>query len=374
MPRVGLMFAIQVALFCMSFGPLCKSEAKPIQLPSIQRWVAESDLIIWGRVFEVTRAGSEDGREAKVQIQGVVKGQVKQDSVRIDYNQPVTDQVESVSSHSLYRVQEKECDLFFLSTDGDGRYKFADAQYGPVRLSCSGAIIPTFVASRAEKIEALIASSLLDPEIDSGGAVSWEIRLLGRPQFVKTLREFSMSEDVPLRGMAFAALVRLGDYSVLRQAVDFLGTTGGDDSGRVWKSRIIEAISQIGGDQIRRSLEAGGRSTSCPSQSKHSLQKSELEFLESLLESGDVDLRRASSRALRGICDPSSAAHLARALNDSDKEVQYDAIMGLAALEDFPKGLPTPTQQAYEKNPAEFLAVWKEWWKRTGHRKYLTGS
>jgi HEAT repeat protein len=56
-------------------------------------------------------------------------------------------------------------------------------------------------------------------------------------------------------------------------------------------------------------------------------------LLESLLASPSVSLRRGAAKALRLINDPSSACFLVRALKDSDADVLYDAMMGLAAME-----------------------------------------
>ena len=95
-----------------------------------------------------------------------------------------------------------------------------------------------------------------------------------------------------------------------------------------------------------------------------------LNSLHSLLSSSKVELRRAAVHSLRGICDPSSAKFLVDALSDSDRKIQYDALQGLAALENFPAENPAPDTSAFNANPAKYLESWKVWWGQVGMRKY----
>jgi HEAT repeats len=140
-----------------------------------------------------------------------------------------------------------------------------------------------------------------------------------------------------------------------------------------WNARVADAIGDIGNFQIRRALEAGGdqRSAYCPSRTKIPFDRSVPPLLDSLLSSPNVELRRVAAHALRGICDPSSARFLVGALNDSDRAVQYDAMMGLAALEDFPTDRPAPAASIFNANPAKYLDNWKSWWETGGRQKYI---
>jgi HEAT repeats len=139
-----------------------------------------------------------------------------------------------------------------------------------------------------------------------------------------------------------------------------------------WQGRITDAISEIGYDQIRKALQAGADKQSgyCPSRTTIPFDRSLSPLLDSLLSSQNLDLRRAAAHALRGICDPSSARVLARALDNSDRDVQYDAMMGLAALEHFPTYRPAPARSLFNESPAKYLDAWKNWWTTTGKQKY----
>lgn len=168
------------------------------------------------------------------------------------------------------------------------------------------------------------------------------------------------------------ALIKLGEYSLLGAAIHFVERPTKDPDIRYWKVRITEAIGGIGNDQIRRVLEAGGdkQSAYCPCKTKVPFDRSVPPLLDSLLSSQNRDLRRAAAHALRGICDPSSVRFLVSALDNSDRDVQYDAMMGLAALEDFPADRPAPARNIFNEASARYLDAWKTWWTKTGKQKY----
>lgn len=90
--------------------------------------------------------------------------------------------------------------------------------------------------------------------------------------------------------------------------------------------------------------------------------------LHSLLASGNPDLRRSAAHALRGICDPSSASVLAEALNDNDPRIQYDALQGLAAMEDFPADRPAPATSDFNGDPPKYLNTWRSGGVQSGSK------
>jgi HEAT repeat protein len=88
---------------------------------------------------------------------------------------------------------------------------------------------------------------------------------------------------------------------------------------------------------------------------------SELPALNTLLASQNVSLRRAAAKALRGMSDPSIVSFLVRALDDSDADVQYDAVMALAAI----AGASTenaPARDIFNQDPAKYVGYWKNCW------------
>jgi HEAT repeat protein len=83
--------------------------------------------------------------------------------------------------------------------------------------------------------------------------------------------------------------------------------------------------------------------------------------LTALLHSGNMELARAAITALRMVHHPAAIPHLVAALDSPDFEVRYQAVMGLAELA--PEVKAGPSMEIYQRDEAEFISVWKRWWK-----------
>lgn len=81
--------------------------------------------------------------------------------------------------------------------------------------------------------------------------------------------------------------------------------------------------------------------------------------LNRLLRSGDVRTRLGAASALRQIGGPGAIDALVSALEDTDREVRYEAVVGLGEITgqyDW-----TPSIEVFEKNEQHYLSYWKEW-------------
>jgi len=188
---------------------------------------------------------------------------------------------------------------------------------------------------------------------------------------VEGLHRMASANGSNARGLADAALIRMGDYSLLTDAIHYVQEPA-KDSSEYWQERVIAAIREMSEDRLRFAMSQGPepQSSYCPSIERFPFDRSVLPNLESLLSSPRVEFRRAASHALRGFCDPSTARYLAKALYDNDHNVQYDAMMGLAALADFPANLSAPPETTFNQDPARYLNPWKAWWQSTGKARY----
>ena len=171
-----------------------------------------------------------------------------------------------------------------------------------------------------------------------------QVANLGSIQSTQAIRDIAIMGDPDLQGLAYVALLRLGDSSLLDQAIGFAQQSAPDLAVKRMQFGVAEAIGDI-------------------------RDRSVLPTLNSLLGSPNVSLRRAAAKALRAINDPSSAHFLVRALDDSDAEVQYDAVMALAALTDASSG-NAPARDIFDQNPAKYVGYWKNWWEASGKRRY----
>jgi hypothetical protein len=81
-----------------------------------------------------------------------------------------------------------------------------------------------------------------------------------------------------------------------------------------------------------------------------------------LLNSNSLQVRRSAAAALRNTGDNAALGHLAKALYDRDKEVRYQAVMGLAEItEQYPWG---PAVDLYEGDEQRYLEHWRNWAKQ----------
>jgi hypothetical protein len=82
-----------------------------------------------------------------------------------------------------------------------------------------------------------------------------------------------------------------------------------------------------------------------------------LSHLAALMSSADLPLARAAATALRQLRDPVATPDLIRALDHSDQQVRYQAVMGLAELH--PEANLGPSFERYTVTESEVLEQWK---------------
>jgi hypothetical protein len=309
---------------------------------------------------------------ASIHVDRVLKGSVDSQVVAIEYQgYPHTEKSNTVFP-SRYNLLDNQYGLIFLTRKKDGIYTFADPYQGLVPITSRTVRLIETAHTAKEKVQAELFASLSDANPNIAKAALAQVQLLGVEQFITPLHGLASATEPESQGLAFAALIKLGDYSLLGPTINFVEKPTDDPSIQYWKGRITDAIRDIGYDQIRKALQAGAdkQSAYCPSRTTIPFDRSVPPLLDSLLSSQNLDLRRAAAHALRGICDPSSARFLASALDNSDRHVQYDAMMGLAALEQFPVDRPAPAWDIFDESPAKYLDAWKIWWTATGKQKY----
>ena len=134
-----------------------------------------------------------------------------------------------------------------------------------------------------------------------------QVANLGSVQSTQAIRNIATAGDPDFQGLAYVALLRLGDYSLLNAAIRYAEQPGQELEVRRQQSGVAEAIGDI-------------------------QSRSVLATLNSLLASPNVSLRRAAAKALRNIGDASSMSFLVRALDDNDADVKYEAVMALATI------------------------------------------
>lgn len=333
-----------------------------------------SSVIVKGTVLETeasaakgTNSTSSSEMSATIQVDSALKGSNVGNAITIKY---------SVEPGRLGIWLEKgEYALFFLTNPSDGTYRFVDPVNSRMPITRQPVSAGVDSTSPFGELEAELAASLADPDRRVAHAALTQIGNLGHGEYgikpnlnrstIRALEQIAVSSDPESRGLAFADLIKLQNYALLKPAIDFAQSDLSNGGG------IIGAINEIGDLRLREAKRAADDpDMECPSRSDVSFDRSVLPVLHSLLASGNPDLRRSAAHALRGICDPSSASILAEALNDNDPRIQYDALQGLAAMEDFPADRPAPATSDFNGDPPRYLNIWRSWWGTVGIQKY----
>jgi len=87
--------------------------------------------------------------------------------------------------------------------------------------------------------------------------------------------------------------------------------------------------------------------------------------LKSLSSSRFPTIRLGSVVALRGMKAPQAASTLAKRLDDSDSDIQFQAVLALAEI--YGKtGEFHPTTPLFNSNPQHYTDLWKDWLQDSG--------
>jgi hypothetical protein len=150
----------------------------------------------------------------------------------------------------------------------------------------------------------------------------------------EALRRAAQFSELSLRFQAVAALLRRNDVSVLNIAEEAL-LRPQQNVTKEWLSALAFAIQD--GVRDPRAIPSLAR----------------------LLQAHDLQTRRSAAAALRHTGVDSAIGPLSLALNDPDKEVRFQAVLGLATITrntDY-----APSINLYEQDEKRFLDYWRNW-------------
>lgn len=240
-------------------------------------------------------------------------------------------------NHNLlpFSVQPGETAILFLNAAQQGIYTFVDPYGG--KMPVTSRYVPAPIgATTTELLEAEIVASLDDTDREVARTALEQIGYLGRVSSTVALQNVATAGDPEFRALAYAAMVRLHDYTALDSAIAFAAAPTADERLQQYQLVVAEAVRNI-------------RDPFMVSQ------------LGELLSSENLALRRAAVRALRNIADPSSLGYVASALSDSDADVRYDAMMAMAQMQGFPSDW-SPARDVFDKDEATYLQHWQTGW------------
>lgn len=329
---IGSVLAMSSVVVNVAWGRLIGAGDSPDQL------LQKSDAIFAGRAHDIVEGEKEvlavhgvrvDGRWriAAFQIDDAIKGDVGHDA-RVSF-------FETKGMDGPFSSIDRDVRCVVFVRKADGGYRLIDPDAPVIRLNPKAPPPLPANASTRDRLRAeLEAAASADAEI-AIPAIDWLVQF-GK-EALPTFLAVSKSADPNVKATAVAASLRVGDASLLPSVSQLVRVPGLTDA----KEGLYEAVSSIKNPEYAPAVA-------------------------DLLDADDVGLRRAASYAIRSIGDKTLLPKLAKCLDDPDREVQYNATMGLARL--LNRNEWAASKAVFMKDPEPYLAKWRAWWQGVGNK------
>jgi len=298
----------------------------------------DADVIVVGQVASVWDGGSAtantespttEGRSmiASLNVQKMIKGRIDGTVLSFDFFVP--------RKYSGYgKIGTSQFGMFFLRKNANGDYIVVDPYYPFVIASRSATVSE---GTDMDRVIAELAGILTTPgsSPEERRTAVFFLDQTRTDAATNALRQAVRDKDTVVRLQAIAALLNRNDVSALGVAEDVLlhPSPNTDEYLRTNISIALEGIKD---------------SRAIPN-------------LKSLLKAGDLQTRRGAAAALRHIGTSEAIEPLLASLNDSDRAVRYQAVIGLAEITgQFEWG---PSVDLFQKDEQRYLTYWREWAK-----------
>ncbi len=306
----AVVLGLMTILFC---GALL---AQPFSLTSL---IQKSDVIVVGAVRTVHQTGTTEVRvgaerlsatnfQAEVQVDRILKGACPESLAIVRFLIP-----KSAGFVGYTGVGAPSYRTLFLRKV-ENYFVFADPAF-PSLPGVSHVGLPAFsdvISGVINELSQVLASQKTT-EMDKLEAI-FGVQSVPAPDATKVLRA-QLDGSPAVRAAAIAALIERNDLSALVAAQELLMNPP-PQTPNYLLNNIASAIA--------RGIRDEGA----------------IPVLNTLLRSRDIATRRAASDALRKTGSTRALSALAKALNDSDSEVRYYAVIGLAEITNQPEWRP----------------------------------
>ncbi len=326
---------------CMLCSVLASAKIGPAA-PDLRELCERADLIAVGQAVAVRADGPttvvENGTTypartmvVDLAIERTLKGQVAAQTATFTFS-VVTVPVLDVGGMP---VSSGQFGMFFLRASPRG-YEVLDPEF-PFVIATPGS--PGATGSPFDQAAAEVAH-VLDTPSAPDRLREQAVTLLAfsqTPVATAALKAAAANQPQNVRLAAMAVLLARGDISLLPEAQQLLLS----NDPRIDPSHRDTVASAIGyGVWDERAVP----------------------LLAPLLRSGSVLIRRGAASALRNTRSPKAVRPLAQGLSDSDREVQYYAVIGLAEITGT-VGEWAPATPTFLQDPQRYLDHWREWAK-----------
>jgi hypothetical protein len=306
----------------------------PIPVVALADLIQDSDVVVVGRVATVVEhepvvmpgGGSARNLVGTIFVDDVIKGVVRDSSVRIRFVQPD----EPVGFRSVVR---DTYGLFFLRRSSSGA-EFTSPYY-PYLIA-----LPGFRASGQSPTDRAIdvVSNVLRSDASAANQIEaiWALRGSRHPIAIAALQRSTRNTDREIALRSAAALLSVGDTSGLPVVANTLEGSRAGLSDEAYLT-VLGSVAELN-------------------------QPAAAATLDRLLARGDAGTRRAAIQSLRKLRSPGAVSSLVRALDDDDLEVRHHAVMALAELTE--RNEWGPSIDAFTEDERRYITYWKEWVKQ----------
>lgn len=327
--RTGLFWLLLVSVFL---------PASAIIIPALDlaMLTQESSHIVVGKVTTVRDDGrttvfiqgqpfSARRQVAEIQVARLLKGKMTGSVISFQLIQP-----DVFMGYGSARANQ--IGVFFLKEDA-GNVLIVTSPYYPsvvAALEAPESSIGDLNNVISEVVNVITSPRASEPDKIKAVAVLARVKA---PVATEALRKAADSSNQNLSICAIAALLRHNDISRLDTAESILGNASAAADPNLFAD-LAFAMYYVHNPQAIPSLSR-------------------------LLNSSFLQVRRSAAAALRNTGDNAALEHLVKALYDSDKEVRYQAVMGLAEItEQYPWA---PAVDLYDGDEQRYLEHWRNW-------------
>lgn len=311
--------------------------AIPVPALNLAELTRDSDLIVVGgvtnvweekRTSVVIQGQAIAGRQlvAQLQVERVLKGQLEQRNFSFRF---------VIADFTGYKeISTPQVGVFFLRRGARQEYTVTNPYYPSLVAAIEA---PTNQGNSFDRVVAEVANVLTLPNTSREYRVQ-AISVLKEVKHevaLEALRRVAGQPDVELRLRSVAALLWQNDVSVMKIAEEALLNPPPNIERRLL-TNLAFAVEGI-------------------------KDSSAIPNLTRLLKAPEAVTRRSAASALRRTGSANAIEPLTQALNDSDREVRYCAIIGLAEITgQYEWG---PSVDLFRRDEQRYLAYWKEWVK-----------
>lgn len=307
---------------------------RSLNLPTLTR---NADLIVVGQIVGVHEVGrtninvNEQTVPARlmsvtVRVDRTIKGSLPRSAVSFTYLIPST----PVGFGSIAPTQYG---MFFLRRESVRSYAVLDPYYPFVTAIPDGSVVK---GSDLERVAAEVINVLASPSVspDLRREALSVLESVVTEKVTAALHRTARESDTVLSLEAIGMLLRRNDISMLDKATEVLLQPPPNVDDYILKN-LAYAIGY--GVRDPESIPA----------------------LTRLLSAPDMHVRRNAVSALRHAHVEAAIGPLSIALDDSDHDVRYEAVMGLAEITGQDRW--APSIQLFARDEERFLTYWREW-------------